>query len=122
MPPLRILYVEDNEYLRENIGLLLEGDNREVALCATGEEALQACADSHFDLVITDVSLPGISGTDLTRRLLQTAPQRWIVLCTGYPLGHQVRELGVNVRALSKPFELEELEALVDEVAAQRGG
>ncbi len=121
MPPLRILYVEDNEYLRENIGLLLEGDDREVTLCATGEEALDACASHDFDLVVTDVSLPGISGIDLTRSLLQSAPHRWVVLCTGYPLGQRASELGVNVRSLSKPFELEELDALVAEVVAQRG-
>ena len=120
MDVLSILYVEDNEHLRETIGMLMEGDGREVVLCADAEAALRTCAERHYDLVVTDVSLPGISGTELARRLLLADPQRWIVLCSGYNFGDDASRLGTNVRSLNKPFELEELEALVEEVSAAR--
>jgi two-component system cell cycle response regulator CpdR len=113
---LRILYVEDNPDLRENIGLLMEADDREVVTCATAEEALAICATRHFDLVITDVSLPGLSGTELARRLLSDHPLRWIALCSGFDFGNAIQQLGVNVRALQKPFELEDLESLITQV------
>lgn len=116
MTPLRILYVEDNAELRETIGMLLEGDDREVVSCATAEEALQLDAPRPFDIVVTDVSLPGMSGTDLCRRLLADAPRRWVVLCSGYQFGHGLDTLGPNVRALLKPFELEDLEALMESI------
>lgn len=120
MAVLSILYVEDNDHLREAIGMLLEGDDRDVTVCASAEAALQHCAERLYDLVVTDVSLPGMSGAELARRLLQDDPRRWIVLCSGYDFGDDAARLGVNVRSLSKPFELDELDALIDTVAASR--
>jgi len=117
---LHILYVEDNDHLRETIGMLMEGDGREIVLCANAEAALQACAERHFDLVVTDVSLPGMSGTELARRLLRVDPQRWIALCSGYHFGDDAARLGSHVRSLNKPFELDELDALIDAVTASR--
>src|ERR1700712_4563532 len=115
---LRILYVEDSPELRETIGILMEGDDRELVTCGSAEEALVLCEASHFDLVVTDVSLPGISGTELARRLLQRDPARWIALCSGYHFGTAIRALGANVRSLQKPFDIEELEELIDAVRA----
>lgn len=117
MKPLRILYVEDSSMLRESIGMLLEGASCEVVACATGEEALALeKAAGHFDALMTDVNLPGMSGIDLARYLLQQNPGRWVILCTGSPLPESV-QLGPNVRMLPKPFELEQLDALLDEIA-----
>ena len=119
MPLLRILYVEDNCELREAMGMLLEGQGRTVTACATAEEALQHEAAVPFDLVITDVTLPGMTGTDLARRLLDKNPAQWMVLCSGYPFGREAANaLGPNVRTLLKPFEMDELEALLDEAQA----
>lgn len=113
MTSLRILYVEDNCELRDTIGLLMEGDGRAVTTCATAEEALEVDAAEPFDLVVTDVSLPGMSGTDLCRRLLSADPERSVVLCSGYQFNQGLETLGPNVRALLKPFELEDLEAVL---------
>ena len=122
MQPIRILYVEDNDDLRETIGMLLEAEGREVVTAANGEAALTALKQSVFDVLVTDVSLPGISGTELTRRVLAIDPRRWVVLCSGYEFRHGLEKLGCNVRSLSKPFELDELEALMGEIiAAIRG-
>lgn len=119
MPLLRILYVEDNCELREAMGMLLEGPGRAVNACATAEEALRHDAEAPFDLVITDVTLPGMSGTDLARRLLERNPTQWMVLCSGYPFGQEAASaLGPNVRTLLKPFEMDELESLLDEAQA----
>lgn len=122
MSPLRILYVEDNCELRETMGLLLEGDARSITSCATAEEALEHDAAEPFDLVITDITLPGMSGTDLARRLLAKDPSRWMVLCSGYQLTDALDTLGPHVRAVLKPFEIEELEALLDEVQVKLQG
>jgi two-component system cell cycle response regulator CpdR len=113
---MRILYVEDNPELRETIGMLLEGEGQEVTSCASAEEALELDARQPFDLLVSDVSLPGISGTDLARKLLADDPQRWVVLCSGYELGHYPAAWGPNVRTLLKPFDLEELEQLLGSI------
>ncbi len=118
MRPVSILYVEDNDDLRETIGMLLEGEGREVETSASGEQALAAFERRDFDILVTDVGLPGMSGTELTRRVLAVNPTRWVVLCSGYEFRRGLDQLGVNVRSLSKPFELEELDALMNEVIA----
>ncbi len=119
--PLRILYVEDNDNLRETIGMLLESATREVTTVASAELALAAWQAGRFDVLVTDVSLPGLSGTALARRVLADAPLQWIVLCSGYGFGAEIATLGANVRALPKPFELDELEALMHEIVAAIG-
>lgn len=113
---MRILYVEDNPELRETIGMLLEGEGHEVVSCASAEEALELDAQQAFDLLVSDVSLPGLSGTDLARRLLAGDPLRWVVLCSGYDLGMYPAAWGPNVRTLLKPFDLEELEQLLGSI------
>lgn len=114
--PLNLLYVEDNQDLRESISLLLESDARHVVTCASAEEALDLMAQQAFDLLVTDVSLPGMSGTDLARRWLAPDPQRWVVLCSGYDFGDKLRVLGPNVRSLPKAFEMDRLESLLSEI------
>ena len=118
MKSLNILYVEDNDRLRENIGELLSGAGRHVYPCATAEAALVAFDNNRFDVLVTDVSLPGMSGVDLARRVLLTNPYYWVVLCTGYEFNHRPTDLGINVRALAKPCDVKQLEALMNEIAA----
>lgn len=119
MNPVTILYVEDSDDLRDTIGMLLEGPGRDIVSCATAEEALALLAERDVDLVITDVSLPGMSGTDLARKLLEDRPDRWVVLCSGYEFGDAVKQFGPNVRALLKPFEPDDMEAMVQQICGR---
>jgi len=118
MKTLSIMYVEDNKELRESLSEMLAGPGRVVVAFATGEAALVAWDACAPDLLVTDISLPRMSGTDLARIVVAQNPKQWVALCSGYAFGDQVVTLGPNVRALPKPFELEELEALIDEVKA----
>lgn len=122
MTPVNILYVEDSDDLRDTIGMLLEAPGRNILSCATAEEALSLLTQYEVELVITDVSLPGMSGTDLCRQLLASDPDRWVVLCSGYQFNHGLNALGPHVRSLLKPFELEELEALLTSVESSLTG
>lgn len=115
---LRILYVEDNAHLRETIGMLLEAPGRVIVSCADAEAALAVCDTGCFDVLITDVSLPGMSGTDLARQVLARDAGCWVVLCSGYEFRHGLATIGPRVRSLPKPFEIEELDALMAEITA----
>lgn len=116
MKPLRMLYVEDNAELRDTFQEMLEGDQREVVACASAEEALVLWDASDFDVLVSDISLPGMSGTDLARHIIAQHPERWVVLCSGYDYGEALLALGPRVRALAKPFELQDLDRLMDEI------
>ncbi len=117
MKPLKILYVEDNYQVRETIRELIENSDREIHACATAEEAWPAFNTHEYHLVVTDISLPGLSGTELAKRMVAAKPEQWIILCSGYALPKDLTKLGTNVRSLLKPFDVEDLEALMDEVA-----
>jgi two-component system cell cycle response regulator CpdR len=114
--PLRILYVEDNAIVREVTSELLAQDQRQIVACATAEEALTEFAAGPFDLVITDVSLPVMSGIELARSILKLKPHVPIILASGYDLDFGVENWAANVRSIIKPFETAEIEALMSKL------
>jgi CheY-like chemotaxis protein len=111
--PLRILYVEDNDIVREVTCELLAQDQRQIVACATAEEALKTFVAEPFDVVITDVSLPVMSGIELARSILRLKPHMPIILASGYDLDFAVENWAANVRSIIKPFETLEIEALM---------
>ncbi|AVP58781.1 response regulator [Pulveribacter suum] len=117
---MRILYVEDNPELRDTIALLMEAPGRSIVSCASAEEALARDAEQGpFDLVMTDVSLPGMNGPAMCRALLARHGQQRFVLCSGYHLDDELAGCGAQVQLLHKPFDIEALEALLDDAQAR---
>jgi two-component system, cell cycle response regulator CpdR len=114
--PLRVLYIEDNALVREITSDLLADDTREIVAVATAEEALSVFKAGRFDIVVTDVSLPAMSGLDLVRHLKEIAPSVPIILASGYHLEPNFFSLGSNIRAITKPFAAPELLALIEEL------
>jgi CheY-like chemotaxis protein len=115
--PLRILYVEDNPIVREVTSELLAQDRRQVVALGTAEEALNAFKEKPFDVVITDVSLPVMSGIDLARNILRIKPEAPIIIASGYVL-NAVQSLGPNVRTIVKPFEACQIDSLITDLCA----
>jgi|SRR5882724_7420155 len=113
---LRILVVEDNDYVRDLTLCLLEGEGREVLACKSAEEALDVFRRTGFDVVITDVSLPNMSGVELAKRVLERAPATWVIIASGYQLPTGLDKLGPHVRVMTKPFESEKMDAIFDEI------
>lgn len=105
------LYVEDDEDIREGVASVMEARHREIVCVPHAEAALALPDCTRFDVLVTDVSLPGISGMDLARHWLESDPSRHVLLFSGYEFKHGLAEIGPNVRALLKSVEPEELEA-----------
>ena len=115
-PRLRTLFVEDNLELQEQIEWLLVKQDLDVVTCADAEAAMHALEQGAFDIILTDVSLPKMSGVDFARWALARVPNQWLIFSTGYPMGDKLEQFGPNVRALLKPFEVEQLHELLDAV------
>jgi two-component system, cell cycle response regulator CpdR len=114
----RILYVEDNDIVREITTELLMESHAHVVASRTAEEALQEFKDNAFDVVITDISLPAMSGLDLSRTILVLRPNMPIIVASGYFMDLSLQTFGPNVRSIIKPFEVEEIDALITELCA----
>jgi CheY-like chemotaxis protein len=115
-PTKRVLYVEDNDLIREITCDLLADYALEVVPVASGEAGLDAFQGSVFDIVVTDVSLPAMSGVDFVRHIKKLSPAVPVILASGYPLVLQEGQLGSDVRSITKPFEPTQLDALIQEL------
>lgn len=118
--PLQVLYVEDNPDVRELIVMLLEDEGLNVVDCSSSEAALAAFTAQRFDVLITDVSLPSMPGTELATCLQRQHSELWVVFCSGYAMQHGLLSWGPRARSLVKPFEADELHALMQEIRASR--
>ncbi len=103
----RILLVEDSESIMLAIHDFLV-PHFEVVTADSAEEALQATGRQHFDLLITDINLPGNSGFDLFRRMKASDPNLKIILITAYDINsyiHLISDLGID-QVISKHSNL----------------
>ena len=113
----RVLVVEDEEMVREFLGDLLGGWGLEVTLKPNGLEGKHAFAaePQSYDLVLTDQTMPRVSGLELARQIRAIRPDMPVILYTGYGEDIAEAELAASgVRALAKkPVEPAELFALL---------
>lgn len=115
--PFVILYVEDNDFVRESCTELLATADRRVVCVADGAGAREALREQNVNLLITDINLPDGSGLDVAREALRQNPKLPVIVCSGQDLRDVALALGPGAYALMKPFELDELEALVERLA-----
>ncbi len=116
---LRILVVDDDEQIREILSDMLTIDGHLPTTCSDGYKALEAVDTQPFDLVITDLGMPGMSGLDLAAIVHEKYPRLPIAMITGW--GTQIDEEGASINGikvvLPKPFHLKDVKSLVRELA-----
>lgn len=111
-----VLIVDDNAELAENLAEIFADEGCDVALAYSGEQALELADGRHFDLVLTDIRMPGIDGIELVRRMAGRDPGAQYLLMTAYTsdaLLREARAMGVVRAVLAKPLALEQLLSLV---------
>ena len=115
-----ILFVDDEHVLVEMGQSLLERFGYEVTACTSSLDALAIFQrDPHqFDVVITDQTMPGMTGIDLARRMLQVRPDLPIILCTGYSkLVDEVQAKACGIKGFAfKPLAKKEIGELIRNV------
>jgi len=80
----QILIVDDERSMREFLEILLQREGHDVRACASVADALQALEDADFDLVISDIKMPGSSGLDLLERVKESSPDSPVILITAH--------------------------------------
>ncbi|HEX8482599.1 MAG TPA: ATP-binding protein [Allosphingosinicella sp.] len=115
----RILLVDDNEEVGVFAETLLAELGHQVMRARTGAEALELARAGGFDAVFTDVVMPGMSGIELADALGPILPGVPVVLTTGYS-DEITRAGGAGRPVVFKPYRLETLSGVLDDVLAPR--
>ena len=111
----RILVVEDEKSMREVLGILLEGEGYETVMAADGAEGMDWLDRDIFDLVITDIKMPGASGFEVLARAQSVAPETVVIMITAFGTvesGIEAMKLGAY-DYINKPFKIDEIRLIV---------
>jgi len=120
----RLLVVDDEDFVRDLLGEILEGEHCDVYLAADGTQALAAFKEMEFDGVFTDVGMPGMSGWELAREIRQINKRIPIAVITGWgeAVGsHEQKAAGVDW-IVAKPFTADRIAELVRDIQGLGGG
>jgi diguanylate cyclase (GGDEF)-like protein len=122
MPKARVLAVDDQRYFRELIEGMLTEEGFEAQTASSGEEALHILDQSHFDVVITDLVMPGMDGCELVHRVKERDPDQDVVVVTGVvdvKTAVEAMKLGATDYLL-KPFDRTTLSGSLENILQQR--
>jgi CheY-like chemotaxis protein len=107
----RVLVIDDEENVREALADMLRLTHHEVVVASQGFEGLEQFRAAPFDLVMTDLAMPGMSGWQVAQAVKALRPGVPVVLVTGWGVelpAEQLRANGVD-RVMTKPFRIEEV-------------
>jgi HD-like signal output (HDOD) protein len=113
----RILFVDDESRILDGLKRMLYADQKrwEMQFAVGGEAALQACEAAPFDVVISDMRMPGMDGATLLGHIRDRFPSTARIILSGYSeLGSATRSVKVAHRYLAKPCDASELQTTIE--------
>ncbi len=118
----RILVVDDEKFIVEAISQHLSQCGYDVSPFVDANEALKAIQAEQFDLVLTDLRMPDISGMDITRAVYDKKTDTMVIILTGYAtLDSAIESVHLQVYAyLNKPFDLRQLGQVVERALTEQ--
>ena len=117
--PLRnILIVDDESSLRNLLSLALKTITEESDTAADGQEALEKIVISNYDVILADISMPRLSGTELVNQIRQKGNQTPVILCSAHfpDEAFAIAERDSTVKLMAKPMSLPAIRELVLQV------
>src|SRR5215211_7163971 len=119
---LRILFADDEAYLRDLMQMELPRMGHEVTVCPDGASALKALEKGSFDAALLDLKMPGLTGIEVLGKIRQLSPETQVVILTGHATvdtAVQALRLGA-FDYLTKPCKWAELEVILNRVVERR--
>ena len=116
-----ILLAEDDTSMRDFLKIALQKAGHSVTAFSDGNEALQALQagpDASYDLLLTDIVMPGMDGIELSQKATDLCPKLKVMFITGFAavaMRHQGTQKS-NAKVLSKPFHLNDLVNQVENI------
>jgi len=118
----RILITEDDEEMRSLLKDFFEEEGFETDSVSNGVDALQKLAKDRFDLIITDIRMPGLTGLDILPRLKKLHPNASVIVITAFGSEEVYRkslERGATAY-LEKPIHFSKLKELIHEMVSAK--
>jgi len=108
---VRILIVDDDENIRKVITAILEDEGYNVESVETARKAIEITKKKFYNLVLIDIRLPDMEGTELLTRMRSTTPRMRKIIITGYPtLQNAIEAVNRGADAyIMKPFDMEKV-------------
>ena len=118
---LDILVVDDDRLVLNVVSEIVSAVGHHPHTATDGDAALEAMSAHHYDLVISDIRMPGMDGFQLAARVRVEYPDTYLVLMTGFSSDSTFREaMKLDVDAyLSKPFKSVELIRVLDKIVEE---
>jgi CheY-like chemotaxis protein len=119
-PGPKILLVDDNAVVRDMLVDLVESLGYAADAASGGAEALALFDRNRYDIVLTDLLMPGMSGWEVLTAVRERDPRMPVVIITGTPAVGDPRASQPGVAVLKKPIDLKALDATIKEKLRQR--
>jgi DNA-binding NtrC family response regulator len=118
----RILVVDDEAVIRDGVKRILERSNMEVATSSGGRAALAMMQETDFDLVVTDLKMPGMNGIEVLKAIKVLQPEVPVIIITGYSTVDTAVEAMKNgaFDYIAKPFTPDQITEKVNKALAQK--
>lgn len=116
----KILLVDDNAIVRDMLVDLVGSLGYTADAAASGEEALTLFDRREYDVVCTDLLMPGLTGWDVLKALRQRDPHIPVIIITGSPITDDPRVAQPGVAALKKPVDVTTLDTMIKRMLGRR--
>lgn len=112
---VRILVIDDEKVIRELLSDVLSRKGYLVDTAEDGPQGLERAEATRYDVIFTDIRMPGINGLEVFKKLRQISPKSRVIMMTGYGLEEMINEaLALGAFAdVKKPFEITHIYDLV---------
>ncbi|MFC2165417.1 response regulator [Acidobacteriota bacterium] len=119
---MKMMLIDDDEWIRNSLVLFFEGEGIELRALETAEEGLEELRKTHYDIIIVDYKLPGISGLEFLKRIHEHYPHAIKILITAYKDKNLISDaLSIGVQDfIEKPFTTDTIEQALSWVINDR--
>ncbi|MGE5807510.1 MAG: sigma-54-dependent transcriptional regulator [Nitrospirota bacterium] len=118
----KILVVDDEQSLRDFLAIMLKKEGHDVVTAENGTHALNAVQSEIFDLVISDMKMPGIDGIGVLKSVKEISPETVVIMITAYATAEtavEAMKLGASDYII-KPFKVDELKLIINNSLEKR--
>lgn len=121
MEKKKILVVDDEHNSREGLTKILIKEGYEIVAAESGEAALKEASKQDFDLIITDLKMPDISGIDVLEKIREQKPNIGVIIVTAYgEVNSYLKAMTLGAfEYLNKPIKLDELRRVINKALGQ---